>query len=84
MFPLSWLLIAWIICLAFYALIALFTLSTHLRYGVSGLGTYLSAAVFTVGILSVCAMVAGYANHVDWNQMADFGSFADAIFGISA
>ncbi|MCI0479237.1 hypothetical protein L0Y59_01710 [Candidatus Uhrbacteria bacterium] len=69
--PLIYFLIAWLILLAMFALLALVSVVQMLRFGVAGSGTYVSTAVF----LGVTAFVVGgvglYAAGTDWSSTLD-------------
>jgi hypothetical protein len=68
MLPLSWFLLAWLVLVIIHLLIAGITLMMHLRYGVTGFGTYTSSLVF-VGVIAFTLLLTGsYLIMVDWTQ----------------
>jgi hypothetical protein len=82
MFPLSWLLLAWLGFLGIFILVSLITLFTHLRFGVASFVTYLSTLAF-IGVSTVAILLAGnYLMHVDWTQTVDLSSTIGPLFDI--
>jgi hypothetical protein len=68
MLPLSWFLMAWLVLVIIHLLLASVTIMMHLRYGVTGFGTYLSSLVFIGVIVLTLLFTASYLLTVDWNQ----------------
>ncbi|MFA6429983.1 MAG: hypothetical protein WCV84_05830 [Patescibacteria group bacterium] len=68
MIPLSWFLIAWLILVAIFALLALFTIAINTRYGFASLGTYSATAIFLLVAVGVILTTGGYLMTVDWSQ----------------
>ena len=68
MFPLSYLLIAWVVLIAIFLLFSLITIAVHLRYGLSGFMTSMTAAVFWAVTIVVLLMVSLAFTGVDWSQ----------------
>ncbi len=68
MIPLYFFLIAWLVFLGLYGVMALVSLFQFIRFGVAGIGTWLSSltfiAVVTVVILGTGSVLVG----VDWHQ----------------
>ncbi len=68
MIPLVYFVIAWLALVAVFALMTLVTVLMNVRYGLSGLMTYLSTALFLVVICGVLLGVGSYLITVDWSQ----------------
>jgi hypothetical protein len=71
MIPLGYFLIAWLILLAVYAALVLFTLIQMLRHGLPTPFTYVSTFVFMAVIAAVVLGSGTYFLDVDWNQTVD-------------
>jgi hypothetical protein len=80
MIPLLYFLIAWVVLLAIYALMALLSVVQMLRFGLTGLGTYLSTFCYLAlasGTILVCAL---YFSGVDWTGSVNlFGDVASSV-----
>ncbi|MFA4954609.1 MAG: hypothetical protein WC641_04820 [Patescibacteria group bacterium] len=80
MIPLIYFLIAWVVFLAIYALMALLSVVQMLRFGLTGLGTYLSTFFYLAvasGALIVCAL---YFSGVDWTGSVNlFGDVTSSV-----
>ena len=72
MIPLAWLLIIWIIGVGIFLLLALLTITLALRFGISGLRTFLFCGLFAFTSFVVIALVGTYALGVDWTQTLSF------------
>lgn len=82
MIPFSWLLLAWLVMLGVFGLVALITLFTHVRYGVANFTTYISTLAF-LGVVSVVLFLTGtYFMQVDWTQSLDLGPTLSSMFNI--
>ncbi len=68
MLPLSYFLLAWIILLAIFGLVALISIMQMLRYGVVGIGTYLSTILFLLVSMVVVLGTGIFLTRVDWTQ----------------
>jgi hypothetical protein len=68
MIPLSWFLVAWLILLAIYALLVLFTLIQMLRHGLPSPLTYASTFLFVAVIAAVVLGSGMYFLNVNWNE----------------
>lgn len=71
MFPLSWLLIAWLIAVGIFAILALLTLGINFKYGVSSFTTFAMSALFIGVTLFVVIATCSYIATVDWSQSVD-------------
>lgn len=81
MLPLIWILLAWIILVAIFASMAAVTVVVCLRYGLSGLGTTLSAAIFLIVSVLIIVGSGMYLLGVDWNDgLAIWQSAAPSLF----
>ncbi len=80
MIPFSWLLLAWLGMLTLFALLALVTLFTYIRYSVANTTTYFSTFLF----LGVAALVLVstwiYLLQVDWSQNLDISPMFSTFF----
>jgi len=68
MIPLVYFLFAWLVLVALFSIAALVTVLMALRYGLSGLLTTLSTALF---LLVTCVVLLGMGSYllgVDWSQ----------------
>lgn len=74
MIPYSWLFIGWIIFASIFALAALITLGTMMRYGKSCSATYLISGVFLLVSLSVITLTLSYAFSLDLSQGIDLST----------
>lgn len=82
MIPFSWLLLAWLVMLGVFALVALITLFTHVRYGVANVTTYFSTLLF-LGVTTGALFLTGtYLMHVDWSQSLDLGPTLSSLFDL--
>ena len=68
MIPLSYLLIAWMIFLALYAIMALISVLQMVRLGLTGAGTFLSTALFLIVVVFTILGTGAYFMTVDWQQ----------------
>ena len=68
MLPLSYFLLAWIILLAIFGLVALISIMQMLRYGVVGIGTYLSTILFLLVSMVVVLGTGIFLTRVDWTH----------------
>lgn len=81
MLPLYWILLAWLLLVAIYTAMAAVTVVVFLRYGLTGLGTYLSAAVFLVVSFLIIFGSGMYLLTIDWNDgIAIWQSAAPSLF----
>lgn len=82
MIALSWFLLAWLIMLGLFFLVALITLITHLRYGVANFMTYFSTVTF-IGVVALALLfTSGYLTQVDWTQNLDLGPTLGPLFDV--
>jgi hypothetical protein len=72
MIPLGYFLIAWLVLVAIFALLAFVTVIMNVRYGLSGLMTYLSTACFLIVVCVTLFVVGGFLVTVDWSQDVNF------------
>jgi len=68
MIPLVYFLFAWLVLVALFAIAALVTVLMALRYGLSGLLTTLSTAIFLIVTCLVLIGMGSYLVGVDWTQ----------------
>ncbi|MCC6564009.1 hypothetical protein IT087_03895 [Candidatus Uhrbacteria bacterium] len=80
MIPLGYFLIAWLVLVAIFALMAFVTVIMNVRYGLSGLMTYVSTAIFLIVVCAVLFMVGGYLATVDWSQEADLVPSSNNVY----
>lgn len=73
MFPLSYLLIAWMVLVGIFLLFSLITIAVHLRYGLTGFMTSITAALFWAVTIAVLLSVSLAFTGVDWTQSVGFG-----------
>lgn len=82
MIPFTWLLLGWLVMLGFFALLALITLFTHVRYGVANVTTYLSTLLF-LGVATIALFLTGtYFAQVDWSQSLDLSPTMSSLFNV--
>ncbi|MCK9361284.1 hypothetical protein M0Q28_03570 [Patescibacteria group bacterium] len=80
MIPLGYFLIAWLVLVAIFALMAFVTVIMNVRYGLSGLMTYVSTAIFLIVVCAVLFATGGYLATVDWSQEADIVPSSEAVY----
>lgn len=68
MIALYWFLLAWMVCIAFFGLMALISIGMNLQFGLEGAGTYVSTTVFVLVSLAALLITANYLFTVDWQQ----------------
>lgn len=68
MIPLVYFLFAWLVLVALFAAVALITVIMALRYGLSGLLTTLSTAIFLFVTCAVLMGMGAYLLGMDWEQ----------------
>jgi hypothetical protein len=68
MIPLVYFLFAWLVLVALFAIAALVTVIMALRYGLSGLLTTLTTALFLFVTFAVLVGMGIYLAGVDWDQ----------------
>lgn len=68
MIPLVYFVIAWLALIAIFALMTFITVLMNVRYGLSGMLTYLSTALFLTVICGVLLGVGSYLITIDWTQ----------------
>lgn len=68
MFPLSWLLLAWLVVVGFFLILALLTLVINIKYAVSSFTTYAMTALFLGVTVLILFLAASYISTVDWSQ----------------
>lgn len=71
MIPLGYFLVAWLVLVAIFSLMAFVTVIMNVRYGLSSIMTYVSTAVFLGVICVVLLAMGGYLSTVDWAQEVD-------------
>jgi hypothetical protein len=74
MIPLSIFLIAWLVLLGIYALLALVSIVQMVRFGVSGSMTYFSTGIYLAVAAFVLTATVLYFLTVDWSLGLDVGS----------
>lgn len=80
MIPLYYFLLVWMVFLAVYAVMALLSLIQMLRFGLTGLGTYLSTFVFLAAASGTIICCALYFSTVDWTISVNlFGGMAESV-----
>jgi len=82
MIPLSYFLIAWLMAVAIFALISLFTVMINVRYGLAAFGTYASSAMFLIVAVAVILVTGSYLLTVDWSQTFNVLPSAAPAFGL--
>ena len=82
MIPLSWLFVAWLILVAVFALLAMFTAILNVRFGLASFGTYATTAVFLLVPALVIIAVAFFMITVDWSQSFEIMPSAPSTFGL--
>lgn len=80
MIPLSYFLVAWLVLVALFALMTFITVIMNVRYGLSGLMTYVSTGVFLAVICAVLLGVGGYFATIDWSQEVDLLPSSQPIY----
>ncbi|MFA5130032.1 MAG: hypothetical protein WC477_03895 [Patescibacteria group bacterium] len=85
MFPLGYLLVAWLILLLIHGLVSLLTLIQILRYGSSSSGTYFVCFIF-VGVIALVVLGTGkFLLDIDWNTpVSIIPQSLTSIFGRTA
>lgn len=78
MIPLSFFLIAWLIFLGIYGILALVSIMQMVRFGVAGSMTYFSTAIYIVVAFIAIGATAAYLLTVDWNLALDLGGIFTA------
>ncbi len=79
MIPLPYFLIAWIVLVGIYAIMALLSTYQMLRFGLAGTGTYLSTIIFLAGVLIVIFAASAYLVSIDWTRSVDlFGTVSNS------
>lgn len=73
MIPLAWILIAWIVCVSVFLLVALLTTSLAVKFALSGPRTVVLCGAFLLVSFLVIGTVGLYATRVDWSQSLSFG-----------
>lgn len=68
MIPLVYFAIAWLVLVAVFALMTFITVLMNVRYGLSGMMTYLSTALFLTVVCGVLLGAGSYLITVDWSQ----------------
>ncbi len=71
MIPLVYFAIAWLVLVAIFALMTFITVLMNVRYGLSGLLTYISTAFFLIVICGVLFGVGSFLVSVDWSKDLD-------------
>lgn len=68
MIPLSYFLIAWLVFLGLYAIMALISVLQMVRFGIAGSGTYLSTVLFLCASFLIVFGTGWFLIGVDWTQ----------------
>lgn len=72
MVPISYFLIAWIILLSLYLIMAMVSVLQMVRFGIAGFGTYASTTIF-IALLVITVVGSGlYFLTVDWSGSLGF------------
>ncbi|MBM3205045.1 hypothetical protein FJZ48_03650 [Candidatus Uhrbacteria bacterium] len=80
MFPLLWLLVAWLILMALFGILTLITVSLNFRYAPAGMTTYVTTLVFLLVVVGVFVLTIPYLVTVDWSQSINlFGDLGPRI-----
>jgi len=80
MIPLYVFLLAWLIFLVLYGVMALVSMLQFVRFGVAGTGTWLSTITFLVVALCVVFGTGWYLLGADWMQTLNlFGSLSSSV-----
>ncbi|MFA5936027.1 MAG: hypothetical protein WC787_04215 [Patescibacteria group bacterium] len=74
MIPLSIFLIAWLILLGIYVLLALVSMTQMIRFSVASSMTYFSTGVFLLVAILVISVTGIYLMTVDWTLGLDMGN----------
>lgn len=80
MIPLSYFLLAWFIFFVIYAMTAFISVIQMLRFGIAGMGTYLSTGIFLSLSLVVILSTSLYFLTVDWQQGVNIFSRLSTTF----
>lgn len=81
MIPLSIFLIAWLVLLGIYGLLALVSIVQMVRFGVAGSMTYFSTVIYVVVAFIAIGATTLYILTVDWSLALDVGGiFAGSPF----
>ena len=68
MIPLIWFLIAWLVLVAIFSVLALVSITVYTRFGLESFGTHALNAIFLIVAVLVILGTAGYLFTVDWSQ----------------
>jgi hypothetical protein len=80
MIPLGYFFVTWLVLIAIFGLMTFITVIMNVRYGLSGLITYLSTAFF-LGVICVALFaVGGYLATVDWSQEVNLLPSPDNVY----
>lgn len=80
MIPLIWLLAGWTVLVGLLLLLSAVTLMMHIRFGLSGFGTTVTATGFAMVILAALILTSSYLLTVDWSQTLNvFSDFSISI-----
>lgn len=84
MIPLGYFVIAWLVIVAVFLILAFITVLMQLRFGLSGIFTYLAAALFLGVTFFTLLAVGGYLTTVDWTQTVQIvpNSGIDVLQGV--
>lgn len=74
MIPLAWIFFAWLGLVVIFGFMALLTLVTTARYGLSCGWTYLSAGLFLLGSAAIIFLTLSYASSLDLTQALDLST----------
>lgn len=74
MIPLAWIFFAWLGLVVIFGIMALLTLVTTARYGLSCGWTYLSAGIFLLGSMAIIFLTLSYAANLDLSQAFDLSA----------
>lgn len=80
MIPLGYFLVAWLVLVGIFAVMALITVLMNVRFGLSGIVTYAMTALFLGVVCVVLLATGGYFLSVDWSQDVTFVSPSTNVF----
>ena len=68
MIPLLWIFFVWVLAVGFFLLLALFTVSLAMRFGLTGMTTYILCGIFLLVSGIIIFSSGSYLLTVDWTQ----------------
>lgn len=68
MIPISFFLVAWLVLVAIFGLMAMLTVYMNIKNGITTFGSYVTTAIFLGVSLFVILGVGGYVLTIDWTQ----------------